>query len=95
MAVVCLSRVLFAEAQVKISDTWLLDLRTVCAVLGVVLFGTWHIARWMRKIDDTLKMGEDRFDRIENNMKSRDGVLEQIRNRVDKLPCNGCSHEKE
>ena len=70
--------VMIAAADVQIKDTWLLDLRTVCAVMGVVLFGTWWIARWMRTIEIRMDKSDERFSRIEASMDRRDETLNRI-----------------
>ena len=62
----------------QISDNWLVDLRTVVSVLGVVLFGTWWIARWMRTIEIRMDKSDERFSRIEASMDRRDETLNRI-----------------
>lgn len=74
-----------AAAIPQINGTWLIDLRTLCAVLGVVLFGTWWVAKWMQKVEDRLKSGEVRFTALEMKAQNREELLVGIKNQVDRL----------
>ena len=89
-----LSRAIISAADVQIKDTWLLDLRTVCAVMGVVLFGVWWISRWMRGIDDALKYSDERFARLEASTQQWKDILLDIQKRIDKLTCEDCDNFK-
>jgi hypothetical protein len=82
-------------ATPHITGDWLVDIRTVLAVLGVVLPGTWWIVRWMTKIDDRLKLGEARFKGLEANSSARDKRLARIENILARLPCDKCPEDRE
>lgn len=84
-----------AAAQPHITGDWLVDIRTVIAVLGVVLPGTWWIVRWMTKIDDRLKTGEARFKGLEASSYARDKRLSRIENILARLPCDKCDNDRE
>lgn len=82
-AVTCAARVLIGGAappQTVVNGGWLVDIRTICAVGGIVLIGTWRLSWWMKAIEERLKTGEDRFTRIEAS--------------IAKLPCDECTHRK-
>lgn len=42
-----------------INSGWLVDLRTVCAVGGCVLAGTWWLAKKFQRIEDQLERAEE------------------------------------
>jgi hypothetical protein len=88
MASTAFGQVLFAQSPpTQISGSWLIDVRTLCAVGGVVLLGTWRIGRWMKRIEDRLDDGDTRFSRIELSMKERHELLRDIERKMDRLPC--------
>lgn len=90
-ATTALAHTFFAQAPAPhIDGTWLLDLRTITAVSSVVLYGTWILARWMKRIDDRLEFGERLFEAINKRMDARDVKLDEIQKRVDTLPCGLC-----
>lgn len=64
-----LCSVFFADASTpgvtKISSEWMLDLKTICAVGGVVYLGAWRLSRWMKAIEDSNQAALDRTARIE------------------------------
>ena len=84
----------FADVQPTISGNWLVDLRTVCAVGGVVLFGAWWIARWMQKVEDRLKSGETRFAMIELMAAKREDMLTDIQMKVHHIASGDIKHSK-
>lgn len=65
----------------QISSDWTVDIRTVCAVGGIVLPGVWWMSSRLTKFSDRLKDGDERFDRFEK-------LFEKIQNRLDTLPCH-------
>lgn len=103
MAIVWASRLAFAQAPGapgthQLDGSWLVDVRTICAVGGIVLLGTWRIGRWMRRIEDRLDAGDERFKRIEEGMKAREGILARLEHSIARLPCFGhleCQEDKD
>ncbi len=76
----------FADAAPpKINGDWLIDIRTLCAVLGVLLFSTWWIAKWMQRVEDRLKTGDIRFTALELKAQTREDLLLNIKGQVDRL----------
>ena len=84
----------FADVQPTVSGNWLVDLRTVCAVGGVVLAGAWWIARWMQKVEDRLKSGETRFAMIELMAAKREDMLTDIQMKVHHIASGDIKHSK-
>ena len=72
--------------QIRIEDA-LMDLKTICAVLGVVVAGLWFIRGWMVKIEDKLKEGESRFNRFDEEAEKRASQLRSIEDKLNRLPC--------
>ncbi len=68
-----------------INGNWLIDIRTLCAVMGTVLFGTWWIAKWMQRVEDRLKGGEVRFTALELKAQDREDILLNIKGQMDRL----------
>ncbi len=64
----------------QISADWLVDLRTVLTVGGVVLPATWWLSRAFTRISDRLEAGDVRFAALER-------TLARMEDRLTKLPC--------
>lgn len=47
------------HAASQITGELTMDLKTICAVGGVVLMGSWHASQWMQKVSDRLSDVED------------------------------------
>lgn len=93
MLVTYASQVMFAQTPpTHVTGDWLVDMRTIAAVGGVVLLGTWRIGRWMSKIDNRMDVGERRFDNLETRMNHRDARLDRIEKILDGLPCVDRTH---
>lgn len=86
-----IGRIIGDPLPIQITDKWLVDIRTVVSVLGVVLFGVWWISRWMRTVEVSLKSGHERFDDIERRMDRRDELIAQLKTTIDQLPCSQCN----
>ncbi len=83
----------FADvAPPTINGNWLIDVRTLCAVMGVVLFGTWWVAKWMQRVEDRLRGGEIRFTALELKAQTREDLLLNIKGQIDRLVN---SHDRE
>ena len=67
-------------ATTQVSADWLVDLRTVLTVGGVVLPATWWLSRAFTRISDRLEAGDVRFAALER-------TLARMENRLAKLPC--------
>jgi len=72
-----------ASAQTQVSADWLVDLRTVLTVGGVVLPATWWLSRAFTRISDRLEAGDVRFAALER-------TLARMEERLAKLPCKSC-----
>jgi len=53
-----------AMPHTTLSGDWLVDLRTVCAVGGIVLTGSWQISRWQTKVTDRLDLLESTIAKL-------------------------------
>jgi len=70
-------------ATTQVSADWLVDLRTVLTVGGVVLPATWWLSRAFTRISDRLEAGDVRFAALER-------TLARMEERLAKLPCKSC-----
>lgn len=86
-AVTGFSRAVLPDVPPTIAPDWRVDLRTVCAVGGVVLPAAWFIGRWMKKIELRLDQGEKWQVSVDVRMNHRDERLESIESTLAKLPC--------
>ena len=68
VATTAFSRVVFAQTPPQINGNWLVDLRTVFAVGGVVLGGTAFIIRWMSRIEARLEAGDKWMKAIDEKL---------------------------
>lgn len=80
--------------QTILSGGWLVDVRTVLAVLGVVLPATWWLS-WkftgftdMQKVITTrLESGDKRFAVIESNLREIEQKMQEMREQIAGIPC--------
>lgn len=73
-------------ATPQVSADWLVDLRTVLTVGGVVLPATWWLSRAFTGIADRLSAGDRRFAELER-------TLARMEERLERLPCRKCDQK--
>lgn len=64
-----------------------MDVRTVCAVGGIVIPGVWWLSSRMKGVADRLKEGDERFKKFEE-------CFEKVQARLDGLPCHNWKPEE-
>lgn len=70
-----LGSIWIGQAANQIGGDLLMDLKTVCAVGGVVLLGTWHLSKWMQEIVDRLKEQDKHRTELELKISKLEGML--------------------